>query len=223
MGPACESIEVLKEMMKAGMNVARLNKAHGERIATIRQAAAETGSNISILMDIKGPEIRIGKLKEASYELKAGQALTFVTEEQLGDGEKLWVNYADMPKVMEPGGVILLDDGLIELRVNSVDDKNVYCTVVNGGVIKPRKGVNLPGVRTTLPGVTERDVMHIDFGIKENVDIVATLSKFVVCLKRQALAIFKSCRKLKTKRASRTSTPSSKHPMVSWLRAVTLA
>jgi pyruvate kinase len=179
MGPACESIEVLKEMMKAGMNVARLNMAHGEledhsaRIATIRQAAAETGSNISILMDIKGPEIRIGKLKEASYELKAGQALTFVTEEQLGDGEKLWVNYADMPKVMEPGGVILLDDGLIELRVNSVDDKNVYCTVVNGGVIKPRKGVNLPGVRTTLPGVTERDVMHIDFGIKENVDIVA--------------------------------------------------
>ncbi|MBD3922456.1 pyruvate kinase [Paenibacillus sp. PR3] len=179
MGPACESVDVLKEMMKAGMNVARLNMAHGEledhsaRIASIRQAAAETGSNVSILMDIKGPEIRIGKLKEASYELKAGQALTFVTEEQLGDGEKLWVNYADMPKVMEPGGVILLDDGLIELRVNSVDDKNIYCTVVNGGVIKPRKGVNLPGVRTTLPGVTERDVMHIDFGIKENVDIVA--------------------------------------------------
>lgn len=179
MGPACESVDVLKEMMTAGMNVARLNMAHGEledhsaRIASIRQAAAETGSNVSILMDIKGPEIRIGKLKEASYELKAGQALTFVTEEQLGDGEKLWVNYADMPKVMEPGGVILLDDGLIELRVNSVDDKNIYCTVVNGGVIKPRKGVNLPGVRTTLPGVTERDVMHIDFGIKENVDIVA--------------------------------------------------
>jgi len=179
MGPSCESVDVLKEMMLAGMNVARLNMAHGEledhsaRIASIRQAAAETGSNVSILMDIKGPEIRIGKLKEASYELKAGQALTFVTEEQLGDGEKLWVNYADMPKVMEPGGVILLDDGLIELRVNSVDDKNIYCTVVNGGVIKPRKGVNLPGVRTTLPGVTERDVMHIDFGIKENVDIVA--------------------------------------------------
>jgi len=179
MGPACESVETLKEMMKAGMNVARLNMAHGEledhsaRIASIREAAAATGSNVSILMDIKGPEIRIGKLKEASYELKAGQALTFVTEEQLGDGEKLWVNYADMPKVMKPGGVILLDDGLIELRVESVDDKNVYCTVVNGGVIKPRKGVNLPGVRTTLPGVTERDVMHIEFGIKENVDIVA--------------------------------------------------
>ncbi|WP_127533263.1 pyruvate kinase [Paenibacillus kobensis] len=179
MGPACESVETLKDMMNAGMNVARLNMAHGEledhsaRIASIREAAAATGSNVSILMDIKGPEIRIGKLKEASYELKAGQALTFVTEEQLGDGEKLWVNYADMPKVMEPGGVILLDDGLIELRVNSVDEKNIYCTVVNGGVIKPRKGVNLPGVRTTLPGVTERDVMHIDFGIKENVDIVA--------------------------------------------------
>ncbi|MWC27085.1 pyruvate kinase [Paenibacillus sp. MMS18-CY102] len=179
MGPACEAVDTLKEMMNEGMNVARLNMAHGEledhsdRIAKIREAAAATGANVSILMDIKGPEIRIGKLKEASYELKAGNKLALVTEEQLGDGEKLWVNYADLPKVMEPGGVILLDDGLIELRVDSVDATNVYCTIINGGVIKPRKGVNLPGVRTTLPGVTDRDVKHIEFGIGEGVDIVA--------------------------------------------------
>lgn len=179
MGPACDSVAVLKEMIAAGMNVARLNMAHGEledhaaRMERVRQAAAETDSVVAIMMDIKGPEIRIGKLKEASYELKRGQKLVLTTEEIVGDASRLSVNYADMPLVMKPGGTVLLDDGLIELTVEAVQGTEMYCVVVNEGVIKPRKGVNLPGVRTTLPGVTERDVRHIMFGIEHDVDMIA--------------------------------------------------
>lgn len=179
MGPACDSVAVLKEMIAAGMNVARLNMAHGEledhaaRMERVRQAAAETDSVVAIMMDIKGPEIRIGKLKEASYELKRGQKLVLTTEEIVGDASRLSVNYADMPLVMKPGGTVLLDDGLIELTVEAVQGTEMHCVVVNEGVIKPRKGVNLPGVRTTLPGVTERDVRHIMFGIEHDVDMIA--------------------------------------------------
>ncbi|WP_019532685.1 pyruvate kinase [Paenibacillus ginsengihumi] len=179
MGPACDSVAVLKEMIAAGMNVARLNMAHGEledhaaRMERVRQAAAETDSIVAIMMDIKGPEIRIGQLKEASYELKRGQKLVLTTEDIVGDASRISVNYADMPLVMKPGGTVLLDDGLIELTVETVKGTEIHCVVVNEGVIKPRKGVNLPGVRTTLPGVTERDVRHIMFGIEHDIDMIA--------------------------------------------------
>jgi len=179
MGPACDSVAVLKEMIAAGMNVARLNMAHGEledhaaRMERVRQAAAETDSIVAIMMDIKGPEIRIGQLKEASYELKRGQKLVLTTEDIVGDASRISVNYADMPLVMKPGGTVLLDDGLIELTVETVEGTEIHCVVVNEGVIKPRKGVNLPGVRTTLPGVTERDVRHIMFGIEHDIDMIA--------------------------------------------------
>lgn len=179
MGPACDSVETLKQMIQAGMNVARLNMAHGElsdhsgRIERIRQAARETGEIVSILMDIKGPEVRIGKLKEPSYELKAGNLLTLTTEMQPGDAETIAVNYAELPLVVKPGNTILIDDGLIQLTVESVTDKTVVCRIVSGGLIKPNKGVNLPGIHTTLPGVTERDVRHIAFGVEQGVDIIA--------------------------------------------------
>ncbi|MCK9857073.1 pyruvate kinase [Paenibacillus sp. ATY16] len=179
MGPACESTEVLIDMINAGMNVARLNMAHGEledhaaRIARIREAAAATNSIVAILLDIKGPEVRIGKLEEASYLLKVGEKLTLTTEEIIGNGERIHVNYAELPLVVNPGNKILLDDGLIELEVASVNGTEIECVILNGGVIKARKGVNLPGIRTTLPGVTERDIRHIQFGIEQQIDIIA--------------------------------------------------
>ncbi|MBB6695115.1 pyruvate kinase [Cohnella xylanilytica] len=179
MGPACDSVDVLKRMIEAGMNVARLNMAHGElsdhsgRMERIRQAARETGTIVPILMDIKGPEVRIGKLKEASYELKAGNLLTLTTEIQPGDAETISVNYSELPLVVKPGNSILIDDGLIQLTVESVTEKTVVCRIVSGGTIKPNKGVNLPGIRTTLPGVTERDVRHIAFGVEQGIDIIA--------------------------------------------------
>ncbi|MVP02054.1 pyruvate kinase [Paenibacillus lutrae] len=179
MGPSSSSVDVLKSMIAAGMNVARLNMAHGEleqhseQIKRIRQAEKETGSIVPVLMDIKGPEIRIGLLKEASCELVAGDTLTLTSDEIQGDAARISVNYKDLPEVIKPGDKILIDDGLIELRVTSVNGTEIHCLIRNGGTLKPRKGVNLPGIRTTLPGVTDRDIRHIEFGIEENIDIIA--------------------------------------------------
>lgn len=179
MGPSSNSVSILKEMMLAGMDVARLNMAHGElsdhsgRIQLVREAANQAGKIVATMMDIKGPEIRIGTLEESSYELKAGDVLTLTTEQVVGTGTRVSVNYPDMTSVMKTGDVILIDDGLLELHVKEVAGTEIHCSVINGGALKPRKGVNLPGISTTLPGVTERDVMHIDFGIKEGVDMIA--------------------------------------------------
>ncbi|CAI6030183.1 pyruvate kinase [Cohnella sp. JJ-181] len=178
MGPSCDAAETLKRMIGAGMNVARLNMAHGElsdhsgRIARIREAAAEMKALVPVLMDIKGPEVRIGKLAEPG-ELKAGDTLALTTETIVGDLKRISVNYGELPLVVKPGNRILIDDGLIELTVTEVTDTEVITSVVNGGVIKSNKGVNLPGIKTTLPGVTERDIMHIKYGVGENVDIIA--------------------------------------------------
>ncbi|WP_046213844.1 pyruvate kinase [Paenibacillus wulumuqiensis] len=179
MGPACDSIEMLKEMIKAGMTVARLNMAHGEledhvmRIRNVRQAAAELNTFVPIMMDIKGPEVRIGKLKEASFELRTGNQLILTTEEILGDAERIGVNYPQLNQDVHAGDRILLDDGLIDLTVREVRDSEIVCEIVSGGTIKPRKGVNLPGIHTSLPGVTERDVMHIHFGLEQNIEMIA--------------------------------------------------
>ncbi|WP_028612824.1 pyruvate kinase [Paenibacillus harenae] len=179
MGPACDSIPTLKEMIQAGMTVGRLNMAHGEledhvqRMENIRQAARELGTFVPIMMDIKGPEVRIGKLKEASCELIVGEELVLTTDEALGDASRLPVNYPGLPSVVTPGDRILIDDGLVDLTVLSVNGGDIRCSIVSGGTLKPRKGVNLPGIKTTLPGVTERDVKHIHFGLKHNVEIIA--------------------------------------------------
>ncbi|MDF2723911.1 MAG: pyk [Paenibacillus sp.] len=179
MGPACDSLPVLKNMMRSGMNVARLNMAHGdfdehrERIRNVRAAAEEVGAIVPVLMDIKGPEIRIGKLQAPSYELKTGDRLTLTTETIEGTAERVSVTYSELPRVVRPGSRVLIDDGLLELIVDSVGQTEVTCTVANPALLKPRKGVNLPGVKTTLPGVTERDIAHIDFGIAEGIDVLA--------------------------------------------------
>ncbi|AIQ64704.1 pyruvate kinase [Paenibacillus stellifer] len=178
-GPASESVETLKEMIAAGMTVARLNMAHGEleehsaRISNVRQAASELGTFVPIMMDIKGPEVRIGKLKEDYVTLKAGEQLTLTTEEILGDEKRISVNYPDMTSVIKPGDRILIDDGLIDLTVTGVNGSDMECRIVSGGLLKPRKGVNLPGIHTTLPGVTERDIKHIHFGIGEKIEMIA--------------------------------------------------
>ncbi|WP_409344028.1 pyruvate kinase [Paenibacillus sp. MBLB4367] len=179
MGPACDSVPVLKAMIQAGMNVARLNLAHGDleehrkRMDNVRQAAAELDAPVAILLDIKGPEIRTGLLKEASCVLQAGERVTLTTEQVAGDAERLSVSYQDLPRDVQVGSRILIDDGLVELLVEAVEGTEVHCRIANGGTIKPRKGVNLPGIRTSLPGVTERDVLHIGFGIEQGVDIIA--------------------------------------------------
>ncbi len=179
LGPACDRPEILKEMIQAGMTVGRLNMAHGEpeeharRIEGVRQAARELDTFIPIMMDIKGPEVRIGKLREASCQLIAGEELILTTEEIEGDSRRISVNYPEMPQVVHENDRILIDDGLVELRVLSVNGSEISCRIISGGTLKPRKGVNLPGIKTTLPGVTERDIRHIGFGLEQNIEMIA--------------------------------------------------
>lgn len=179
LGPACDDPEVLKDMIRAGMTVGRLNMAHGEldeharRIDRVRQTAKELNTFIPIMLDIKGPEIRIGKLKEDSVFLKPGEEIVLTTEMIQGDVSRISVNYPDMPKVVKPGDRVLINDGLIELNILAADGTEMRCKIVSGGTLKPTKGVNLPGVKTTLPGVTDRDKKHIEFGLQNGVEMIA--------------------------------------------------
>ena len=178
-GPGCEKVETLKKMMQAGMDVARLNFSHGtyaeheKRIKLVRQAASEVGHNVALLLDTKGPEIRIGKFKEEPVTLTEGNKVILTTEELLGDSERIHVNYSGLPGDVKPGDTILIADGLIELKVLSISDKEIECKILNGGKLTGQKGVNVPGVKVNLSALTERDISDIKFGIEQNMDFIA--------------------------------------------------
>ncbi|MEX2416658.1 MAG: pyruvate kinase [Paenibacillaceae bacterium] len=178
-GPSSEAPEMLKKLIAAGMNVARLNFSHGDfeehgsRINNIRAAAEELGANIAILLDTKGPEIRTGKLKEEPIDLVQDEHIILTTEEILGDAKRISITYADLPKDVHIGSTILIDDGLIGLKVVSVEGAEIKCLIVNGGTLKSKKGVNVPGVSISLPGITEKDRADIIFGIQQGVDFIA--------------------------------------------------
>ncbi|MDU4698537.1 MULTISPECIES: pyruvate kinase [Paenibacillus] len=178
-GPSSESLENIKKLIMAGMNVARLNFSHGDfeehgnRIKTIRQASAELGKSIAILLDTKGPEIRTGKLKEEPIELVQDEFITLTTEEILGDKERISITYKELPGDVEVGSTILIDDGLIGLTVVEIQGTEIKCRIVNGGTIKSKKGVNVPGVNISLPGITEKDASDIKFGIEQGIDFIA--------------------------------------------------
>jgi pyruvate kinase len=178
-GPASESVETLKKLIHAGMNVARLNFSHGSheehaaRIANIRQAAEETGKQVAILLDTKGPEIRTGLLAVDAVELQEGGTIVLTTEEVLGTAERVSITYADLPHDVKKGDTILIDDGLIGLTVEAVQGHEIVCRIKNGGTLKSKKGVNVPGVKINLPGITEKDAQDIEFGIRQGVDFIA--------------------------------------------------
>jgi pyruvate kinase len=178
-GPASESKENLKKLIEAGMNVARLNFSHGDfeehgnRIKNIQAVREELGMTVAILLDTKGPEIRTGKLSIEPIELVQGEMLTLTTEEILGDQQRISVSYKQLSKDIRVGSTILIDDGLIGLTVEAVQGSEMHCRIVNGGPIKSRKGVNVPGVRINLPGITEKDAADIRFGIEQGVDFIA--------------------------------------------------
>ncbi len=178
-GPSSESLENTKKLIKAGMNVARLNFSHGDfeehgnRIKNIRQANAELGTSVAVLLDTKGPEIRLGKLKEEPIELNQGETITLTTEEILGDRNRVPITYNNLPNDVTVGSTILIDDGLIGLTVEEVKGTEIVCRIVNSGPIKSKKGVNVPGVKISLPGITEKDANDIVFGIEQGVDFIA--------------------------------------------------
>lgn len=178
-GPSSESLPALKQLIEAGMNVARLNFSHGDfeehgnRIRNIREACRELNKTVAILLDTKGPEIRTGKLKEDSYELIQDEHIVLTTEELIGDNKRISVTYKDLPRDVRAGSTILIDDGLIGLTVVDVRGSEIECRIVNGGTIKSKKGVNVPGVRISLPGITEKDANDIVFGIEQGIDFIA--------------------------------------------------
>ncbi|MDD8018071.1 MAG: pyruvate kinase, partial [Bacteroidota bacterium] len=178
LGPASSSLETLVKMIEAGMDVARLNFSHGtheehlEMMNRVRQASAVTNEPVAILLDLQGPKIRTGKLKEP-MELKIGEKLVITIDEMLGENHRVSTTYQHLPKDVKPGDTILMDDGLLQFKVLSSTDTEVTAEVVYGGMLKSNKGINLPGVAVSAPSLTEKDKDDLLFGIANDVDYVA--------------------------------------------------
>lgn len=180
-GPASESVDMLVNLINAGMNVCRLNFSHGDyeehgaRIKNIREAVKITGKRVAILLDTKGPEIRTNDMENGAITMKIGNSVRISMTEVLGTNEKFSITYPELINDVNVGSHILLDDGLIDLEVTDIDrDANEIVTVVkNEGVLKNKKGVNVPGVSVNLPGITEKDANDIRFGIGQGIDFIA--------------------------------------------------
>ncbi|WDV45213.1 pyruvate kinase [Clostridiaceae bacterium M8S5] len=179
LGPASNSEDTIKGMIDKGLNVARLNFSHGSheehktRIDMVKKVREEKGKPIAIMLDTKGPEIRTRDFENSSVELKDGQSYTITTRDILGNDEICSVTYEGLPNDVKPGDSILIDDGLVGLEVKSIDGTDILCTVKNAGVIKNKKGVNVPGVKINLPAITKKDVSDLEFGIRNNIDFIA--------------------------------------------------
>jgi pyruvate kinase len=179
-GPASESKEMLTKLVKAGMNVMRLNFSHGDyaehgaRINAIREVSAELGQKVAILLDTKGPEIRTMNLADGDVLLEAGQTFTLTTDQTVvGDKTRVAVTYEDFAKDLSVGNTVLLDDGLIQLTVTEISGNEVICRVENTGELGNKKGVNLPGVSVNLPALSEKDKGDLVWGCQQGVDFVA--------------------------------------------------
>jgi pyruvate kinase len=177
-GPASESPQILEALIKAGMNVARLNFSHGtqeehlRKIKTIRQVADELKQPVSILQDLSGPKIRIGNVKEGGVALRKGTRFHLTSRNRMGDEKGVSVNYPSLPHEVKPGDTILLSDGTIELQVLKSDDQNIECEVVVGGVLTSHKGVNFPTRSILASAFTEKDRQDLLFGITHGVDLI---------------------------------------------------
>lgn len=178
-GPACEDREILKSMMMAGMNAARLNFSHGtheeqkKKIDLVKELREELNLPISIILDTKGPEIRTGQFEEKEVELFEGQTFTLTMDDVMGTNKICSVSYKGLIEDVKPGDQILIDDGLIGMTINAIEGNNIICTVDNGGMIKNYKSINVPGVTVRLPAITDKDKEDIEFGIREEVDYIA--------------------------------------------------
>ncbi|MCW7999940.1 pyruvate kinase [Clostridium sp. cpc1] len=179
-GPASETEDILRQLMESGLNVARLNFSHGNheehkaRIETIKKVREKLDLPIGIMLDTKGPEIRLKNFKEGGVELVDNQEFTLTTREVSGDEKIVSVSYEGLAKDVKSGDTILIDDGLIELEViQIVKETDMVCIVKNGGSVKDHKGVNVPGVKINLPAVTQKDIDDILFGIENGIDFIA--------------------------------------------------
>ncbi len=179
LGPSADNPEVIEKMVEAGMNVARLNFSHGshdeqlKRINMIKSVREKLKCPLAILLDTKGPEIRIGTFSGGFAVLEAGQKFTLANADIEGDSEKVSVTHKNLAEVLKTGDTILIDDGMIELEVSEFSGKDVVCTVLNGGRLSNKKSINLPGIKLDMPYMTDKDREDLLFGIKNDVDYVA--------------------------------------------------
>ena len=178
-GPASESPEMLRRLILAGLGVARLNFSHGEFsqhsqvIRRIRQAAAETGRRVTILADLPGPKMRIGKIRPEPIKLSAGGHFCLTSEDVVGDPHRVSMSFAALPQVVKPGNQLYLNDGLVQLEVERVAGNDVVCTVVVGGELRSHKGLNLPGIHLGISAFTEQDRVCLEFALAQGVDAVS--------------------------------------------------
>ncbi|MBQ6807496.1 MAG: pyruvate kinase [Lachnospiraceae bacterium] len=185
MGPSTDNEEVLKQLMIEGMNVARCNFSHGsyeehkKRMDMIKKLRKELKKPIAILLDTKGPEVRVKQFKQGKITLQEGQLFTLTSEDVEGTEEKVSVTYSRLYEDLEVGMKVLIDDGLIEMRVEKVEQTNIICRVINGGVVSNNKGINVPDVNLSMPYLSEKDREDILFGISQDVDFIA--ASFVQC------------------------------------------
>lgn len=181
MGPATQSKELLIQMLKAGMNVARFNFSHGdhashlEQMTTFKEARAEAGAVAGILLDTRGPEIRTHMMENDGFVLQKGQTIKIAMQEVMGTPEKFSITYPGLINDVHIGSHILIDDGLIDLQVLAIDDsaQEIDCLVINSGLIKSHKGINVPNISLSLPGITDKDEEDIRFGCRNEIDFIA--------------------------------------------------
>ena len=179
LGPSTDKEGVLRDLIANGMNVARFNFSHGSheehlgRLEKLKALREELGKPVAALLDTKGPEIRLKDFKNGVENLVAGQTFTLTTRDVEGTKEICSVTYKDLPQDVQPGGTIMLDDGLIKLQIQTVNDTDIVCTVLNSGKIKNKKGVNVPGVHLSMPYMSQRDKDDIIFGIQQGYDFIA--------------------------------------------------
>lgn len=180
MGPAVDDIEKLSQLLQSGMNIARFNFSHGnhedhaKRIALVREASRQTGIPVALLLDTKGPEIRTGMVKDdGKINFENGKNIILTSDEVEGTAERLSISYKTLPQEVKPGIHILIADGLVDLEVLSTDGTNIDCIIRSGGQLGSRKNVNVPGIKTNLPAITEKDIADIIFGVEQNMDFIA--------------------------------------------------
>lgn len=179
LGPASENEHMIKELFKSGMNVARLNFSHGSHeshkktIELFRSVRDSLGVSAAILLDTKGPEIRTGLIEGGKAELAEGQEIILTNLEQIGNNKCVSFNYSGLNKLIKSGDIIKIDDGSMVLKVESVNDTDIVCKVVVGGILKDRKSINVPGVHLDMPYLSEKDKADIMFAVENDVDYVA--------------------------------------------------
>lgn len=179
MGPACADEEVIEKMVEAGLNVARFNMSHGthlehkKMIAHVRSVRERMGVSLPIMIDTRGPEIRIGEFLDGSVELVDGEKFILTTVRCLGDENQVWVDFEKLPQVVEHGSKILLNDGALELVVETTSETEIYCKIVHGGSLMSRKSVCVPSVQINLPFLSAQDRLDVNFAVREDVDYLA--------------------------------------------------